>query len=269
MTIHHLNCGAMQPYGGALMDGQTRGLAPATMACHCLLLETEDGLALIDTGTVSTDPDGDRARLDPAFLALNRVRLHADEAAANQVRALGHNPADVRHIVMTHLDFDHAGGLLDFPRATVHLSAAEAYAARHPAGPKARRRYCPGQWGDIGRWRRTADFDGDWFGIPAAEVLPGVSLVWLPGHSLGHCGVAIRDGDRWLLHAADAVFNHAELDVLNPRMPTGARLYQWMMETSQSKRRRSLHDVRRVVREHGDEVSVICTHDPALLPHAA
>lgn len=262
MQIHHLNCGAMQPYGGALMDGATRIPAPATMACHCLLLESEDGLVLVDTGTVSVDPEFDRKHLDPTFLAMNRIRLAADEAAANQVRALGHDPAEVKHIVMTHLDFDHAAGLRDFPRATVHLSSAEAHAARHPAGAIGQRRYTPAQWGDIGRWRRYADFDTDWFGIPAAEVLPGVSLVWLPGHSEGHCGVAVRDGDGWLLHAADAVFNHSEL-AARPSMPTGARLYQWMMETSQRKRRRSLKDVRRVVREHGSEVRVICTHDPS------
>lgn len=263
MQVHHLNCGAMQPYGGALMDGRTQGLAPATMTCHCLLLETDDGLMLVDTGTVSADPAYDRRHLDPTFQAMNRIRLDADEAAVNQVRRMGHDPADVRHIVMTHLDFDHAAGLRDFPRATVHLAAAEAHAARHPQGPLGRRRYCPAQWGDIGRWRRVDAFDTDWFGIPAAEILPGISLVWLPGHSDGHCGVAIHTGDTWLLHAADAVFNHAELAVKHPSTPTGARMYQWMMETSQQKRRRSLKDLRRVVREHGDEVQVICTHDPS------
>ena len=265
MQIHHLNCGAMQPYGGALMDGRSPIPAPASMACHCLLLETDDGLVLVDTGTVSTDPAFDRTHLDPAFLAMNRIRLDAGEAAANQVRARGLNPADVKHVVMTHLDFDHAAGLRDFPGAAVHVSAAEAHAARNPSGLIERRRYTPAQWGGTGNWHEHSDFDTDWFGIPAAPVLPGVSLVWLPGHSEGHCGVAIKADGGWLLHAADAIFNAAELDAGHPRMPTGARFYQWMMETSQSKRRRSLKDVRRVVREHGDEVEVICTHDPALI----
>lgn len=264
MQVHHLNCGAMRPYGGAWMDGQTPGMGPANMTCHCLLLETDAGLVLVDTGTVSTDPRWDRAKLDPTFQALDRVRLDASEAAFNQLRALGHDPADVRHIVMTHLDFDHAGGLRDFPAATIHLSQVEADAARHPTGPIGRMRYCPAQWGDIGRWQRHSDFETDWFGIPAAEVLPGISLIWLPGHTDGHCGVAIRTDAGWLLHAGDAVFNHREL-AAKPSTPTGARLYQWFMETSQFKRRRSLRDLRRVAREHADEVQVICTHDPALL----
>lgn len=264
MKIHHMNCGAMRPYGGALMDGRTPGVAPANMTCHCLLLEVDDGLVLVDTGTVSVDPGYDRQHLDRTFQWIDRVRLDSAEAAANQVRALGHQPADVKHVVMTHLDFDHAAGLRDFPKATVHLSRAEADAARHPSGPIGRKRYCPAQWGDIGRWQRHAEFDTDWFGIPASEVLPGISLVWLPGHTNGHCGVAIKRDGGWLLHAADAVFNHSELDVAHPSTPTGARMYQWLMETSQRKRRRSLRDLRRVVREHGDEVEVICTHDPSL-----
>ena len=262
MQVHHLNCGVMRPYGGAYIDGQTPGMGPATLACHCLLVETEAGPVLIDTGTVSTDPRYDKAHLDPTFQRTTRVRLDASEAAFNQMRALGIAPSDVRHVIMTHLDFDHAGGLRDFPGATVHLSAAEAYAARHPTGALGRMRYCPAQWGDIGRWQRHEAFDTDWFGIPAAEVLPGISLVWLPGHTDGHCGVAIQTENGWLLHAGDAVMHHREL-AATPGTPTGARLFQWTMQTSQWKRRRSLRDLRRVVREHGDEVRVICTHDPS------
>ncbi len=264
MRVHHLNCGAMRPYGGGYMDGQTVGTGPSNMTCHCLLIETDDGLVLIDTGTVSSDPLGDRAHLDPAMMAVMRIRLDSSESAHAQVRSMGHDPAEVLHVVMTHLDFDHAAGLRDFPGATVHLSAREAHAARHPEGLIGRKRYIPAQWGDIGRWERHEAFDEDWFGIPAAEVLPGISLVWLPGHTEGHCGVAIRQADGWLLHAGDAVMNHTELAAA-PSTPTGARLLQWSLETSQVKRRRSLRDLRRVVREHGDEVRVICTHDPSLL----
>lgn len=265
MRIHHLNCGAMQPYGGALFDGQSPVAGPAELSCHCLLLETPSGLTLVDTGTVSSDPGADAARMDPLFRTLDRPRLDPAESAARQIVALGHDPADVQTVIMTHLDFDHAAGLTDFPRADVHLSATEAEAARHPRGPIARRRYRPGQWGDIGRWRRHGTFGLDWFGLQAAPVLDGVLLVWLPGHTDGHCGVAIQTGDTWLLHAGDAAFHHRELDPVQPATPTAARGYQWMMQTSQVRRRRSLKALRRVVRDHGDSVRVICTHDPSLL----
>ena len=49
-----------------------------------------------------------------------------------QLEALGHDPADVRHIITTHLDLDHAGGIGDFPEAQIHLFASELAEARSP-----------------------------------------------------------------------------------------------------------------------------------------
>ena len=66
------------------------------------------------------------------FAAMLNVRLREEETAVRQIEALGFSPSDVRHIVITHLDFDHAGGLEDFPNATVHLMDAEFSAATGP-----------------------------------------------------------------------------------------------------------------------------------------
>lgn len=49
MRVHHLNCGCMCPLGGPLMDGFSRS-PTARLICHCLLVETERGLVLVDTG---------------------------------------------------------------------------------------------------------------------------------------------------------------------------------------------------------------------------
>ena len=49
MRIHHLNCGCMCPVGGRLWDGVSRG-PTAQLVCHCLLVETDSGLVLVDTG---------------------------------------------------------------------------------------------------------------------------------------------------------------------------------------------------------------------------
>lgn len=267
MLITHLNCGAMQPFGGAGFDGVTPGVAPAELSCHCLLLQREDRLMLIDTGAVSTDPVADKRRHSGFFLAIDRIRLHRDEAAACQIQALGHSLGDVSDIVMTHLDFDHAAGLVDFPHARIHLAKAEVEAALHTSGPINRARYRLDQFkGSMPRWRTYANFNENWFGL-AAEPIAGwydVMLVSLPGHTPGHCGVAIRTNERWLLHAADAIFNHRELDPIAPSTPTLARLYQWTMQTSQRQRRWSLHALQRIARDHASEVQIICTHDPVL-----
>lgn len=271
--VHHLNCGAMQPYGGAMFDGRTPGLAPATLSCHCLLLEMRAGVVLIDTGTVSANPTRAARALSPFFRTVDRVRLNPSEAAVAQLRTLGHQPSDVRHVVMTHLDFDHAAGLVDFPDATVHLSALEADAARTREGFIAANRYRPAQWGrpaprgQEGGWRTYATFAQDWFGLPATELDglgPDILLVPLPGHTRGHCGVAVRTSDGWMLHAGDAIFHHRELSA-SPATPTAARAYQWLMQTSQRERRRSLAQLRAIRAAH-PALPIICTHDPSQLP---
>ena len=257
----------MQPFGGAGFDGRTPGLRPAELSCHCLLIERDSGLVLVDTGTVSLHPEADARRHSPLFLLVDRIRLDPAEAAARRVEGLGHAADDIGDIVMTHLDFDHAAGLADFPRARIHLSAAEADAARNPVGPIGRERYRPLQFqAGIPSWHTYGRFAQDWFGLPAAAVAgwDDVLLVSLPGHTPGHCGVAIRTGDGWLLHAADAIFHHRELDPVAPSTPTLARAYQWFMQTSQTQRRRSLAALRRIARDHADEVRIICTHDPSL-----
>ncbi len=271
----------MQPYGGALWDGQTPGLGASVLACHCLLLEGDGGeggdLTLVDTGVVSTDPAADRTRHSPLFKAVDRLDLDPMQSAAARIRELGHDPARVRHIVMTHLDFDHAAGLPDFPNAIVHLSATEARHSQHPLGPVAQNRYRRAQWAPIRHWRTYAAFPNSWLGLPAARLdgVPGeVLLVSLPGHTRGHCGVAIRTaqtngegrGTPWLLHAGDAIFSHRELHPGLPGIPTLARFYQWLMQESQVRRRRSLHALQDLARCHSNEVRVVCTHDPSLLP---
>ncbi|WP_197673995.1 MBL fold metallo-hydrolase [Micromonospora narathiwatensis] len=63
------------------------------------------------------DPE---ARLGQDFLACAQPDLDPHETAVRQIERLGHSPADVRHIVVTHLHRDHTGGLADFPAARVH-----------------------------------------------------------------------------------------------------------------------------------------------------
>ncbi len=148
MRIHHLNCGCMCPFGGALFDGISRGLT-ARLVCHCLLVETEQGLVLIDTGFGLGDIETPTSRLSPLFIQVNRIQFDRKYTALHQIEQLGFEANDVRHIVLTHLDFDHAGGLEDFPEATVHVMQAEIEAAQERRGFIASRRYRTGQWDEV------------------------------------------------------------------------------------------------------------------------
>ncbi|SHJ64454.1 Glyoxylase, beta-lactamase superfamily II [Roseomonas rosea] len=270
MRIHSIECGSMRPFGGRLWDGETRGFGPAHLACRCLLAETEAGLVLIDTGFGLEDVNQPVPRLNTAFYLADRVHLEADETAISRIRQLGLDPRDVRHIVMTHLDFDHAGGLTDFPWATVHVHAVELAASRRRAGAIARGRYRPAQ---LAHPMEEYSLPGPmWFGLPTIRGLeglpPSIFLVPLPGHTAGHCGVALETPQGWVLHAGDTVFMHSELEP-PMRMPPLAAAYANVMQVNREARLQSRRMLRALAREHGDEVTILCTHDPVLPSGAA
>lgn len=267
MRIHHLNCISMCPIGGRLMDGRSPALGRGRLVCHCLLVEAVDRLVLIDTGFGLGDVAAPTHRLSRFFLAENAPDLRAEMTATRQVEALGFAVEDVRDIVLTHLDFDHAGGLDDFPHATVHLLAAERAAAETRRTPIARGRYRPEQWGDRRRWRAYQPGIGArWCGFETVRDLDGLPpellLVPLPGHTLGHAGVAIAVDGGWLLHAGDAYFHHAEVALPPARVPVGVRAYQAMMDADRDARLVNQDRLRRLRRDHG-EVRLFCAHDPA------
>jgi hypothetical protein len=86
MRIHHLNCGTHCPLGGAIFDGVSRGLL-ASIPTHCLLIETERGLVLVDTGYGMQDVPRPHGRLSRIWPALLNVRLRKQETALRQIEA--------------------------------------------------------------------------------------------------------------------------------------------------------------------------------------
>ena len=62
MRVHHLNCISTCPLGGRIMDGQSVR-ARGRLTNHCLLVETDAGLVLVDTGLGLRDVADPRGRL--------------------------------------------------------------------------------------------------------------------------------------------------------------------------------------------------------------
>lgn len=279
MRIHHLNCISTCPLGGRLMDGGTESVfARGRLACHCLLVETGDTLVLVDTGLGLEDVADPARRLSGFFLRLLSPDFREGLTARRQVEALGFRAGDVRHIVLTHLDFDHAGGLDDFPEATVHLQGRERDYAFKQKTWLDRQRFRPQQWSTKSRWQVYYPGGGEqWFGFDGVHALEGIAddilMVPLPGHTCGHCGVAVHYGRRWLLQAGDAYFFHDEMHPDHPHCTPGLRLYQWLMEKERKTRLHNQTRLRELCRQHGDEVEVFCSHDLAeferLAGHAA
>lgn len=278
MRIHHLNCISTCPLGGMLMDGRSASLR-GRLACHCILVETADCLVLVDTGFGLEDVRHPRDRLSGFFLTLLAPDFREEFTAIRQIQQLGFDPLDVRHIVLTHLDFDHAGGISDFPHATLHLLAEERSLASARRAWLDRQRYRPQQWGNHASWREYAPQGGErWFGFEMVRDLhglpPEILFVPLPGHTLGHAGVAIRAGSMrsgvdWMLQAGDAYFHHGEMDPVRPHCTPGLRFYQWMMEQDRGRRLRNQRRLRELRRAHGEQVRILCSHDPMEFEQAA
>lgn len=263
----------MCPFARRLFQGDGGVFETGTLVCHCLLVETDaQGLVLVDTG-FGTGDLADPARLG-AMRHLLRWNQDPDGTAVARVRALGHRPEDVRHIVLTHLDLDHAGGLADFPHAKVHLLAAEHEAALRPATAAERSRYRSVQWAHGPDWATYAPAGEPWKGFPAVRQLDGlppeILMIPLTGHTRGHAGIAVAQGgprDGWSLHAGDAYFFHGRM-APEPWAPSGIAAFERLAAID----RRAMESNRERLRElraRDEDVRIFCAHDPIELAAAA
>jgi glyoxylase-like metal-dependent hydrolase (beta-lactamase superfamily II) len=195
MAMHFLNC----------FTCSARVPPHMRTGALCLLIETGQGLVLVDTGLGKEDYDR-RPAMVRIFQRVTIVPLDPEEAAVRQIVRLGYEPADVQHIVLTHMHFDHCGGLPDFPHARVHVHRREIEAFKG----------LPRRWTDLAYVRRHIAHGPDlvpydeagerWFDLPAIHLPfePEMWLVPLFGHTRGHCGVAVQTESGWLFHVGDA-----------------------------------------------------------------
>lgn len=267
MRVHHLNCISSCPLGGKLMDAGPEGIFErGELTNHCLLIENATELILVDTGYGLREVRDPHSRLSEFFLTLNSPDFKEELTAIRQIEALGFDPRDVRHIVLTHLDFDHAGGLDDFPWATVHMLQSEKESAEAQSTWLDRQRYRPQQWGTKENWKVYHPSEGDdWFGFSKVRQLEGlppeIAMVPLIGHTLGHCGIAVQKDGRWLLNAGDAYFFHQEMNVMHPRCTAGLKMYQLLMDKDHQSRVWNQQRLRELQRDHNADIDIFCSHD--------
>jgi len=212
------------------------------------------GPILIDTGLpAAVAEEGARALGFAAGLAYS-IEMEPDQAVVEQLRARGVDPMDVRVVVMTHLHYDHAGAVADFPQATFVVDADEWRAARSGGFTKGYARKLvdhPFDWREVdfddprvtsfATFGRTIDLFGD----------GSIRLLSTPGHSAGHMSVLLAlESGRELLLTADAAYARRTIDEeLVPVFVDDVHRY-----------RRSLREIRRYV-EQTPGAEVICGHD--------
>jgi glyoxylase-like metal-dependent hydrolase (beta-lactamase superfamily II) len=215
----------------------------------CFAIEVEDGWVLVDAGLVAP---GRLARFEPAW------------AYSRRLEAIGIGRDRVRAAIVTHLDYDHTGGLRHLAPVTVYMSAAEwRRGVAPPLADTITRRLVPADYLGLQRVREVA--------LPAAPREPWIdgifevpeargaaAMVSLPGHTAGHAGVLVRlrEGRRVLL-CGDACYCAEQLTA-------GARpgLLARAVAHDRARAERTIAAIRRW-RAADPELRVVASHDPS------
>ena len=155
-----------------------------TQALNCLLVETPSGRVLVETGVGE--------RMDEHHRRQRGVR---GEPILPALRAAGFDPGSVDVVALSHLHFDHAGGLLTaagqraFPRARI-VAQADEWDFALGSNPRLTASYDQAELGLAEAWARPASAEGD------EELIPGVHARVTGGHSGGHQAIIVRGRER-------------------------------------------------------------------------
>jgi glyoxylase-like metal-dependent hydrolase (beta-lactamase superfamily II) len=147
---------------------------------NCLLVETPAGRVLVETGIGERVDDKTRT-----------MRAYEGPPILPALRTAGCDPATIDVVAMSHLHFDHAGGLLAadgaraFPRAMIVAQRAEWEIAFSP-NTRVVASYVQPELALVRDWGAEGWADGE------REILPGVSVVPTGGHSAGHQAIVVR-----------------------------------------------------------------------------
>lgn len=153
-------------------------------ALNCLLVETPAGRVLVETGIGERVDEKTRA-----------MRAYVGPAIMPALTTAGFDPSSIDIVAMSHLHFDHAGGLLAadgaraFPRATIVAQRAEWEIAFSP-NSRVVASYVQPELALVRDWGAKGWAEG------AREILPGVSVVPTGGHSAGHQAIVVRGSGR-------------------------------------------------------------------------
>jgi glyoxylase-like metal-dependent hydrolase (beta-lactamase superfamily II) len=243
MEIHHLNCvKIVSPFNDNVCG-------------HCLLLKENDTLVLIDTGIGLLDTLNPIERLGQQLIDMVGYRFDVNQPAVRQIENLGLDPGNVTDCIVSHLDNDHIGGLADFPKATVHISVEELdnFSSDNPRYLKLPLAHNP-------IIKTYGKQDVEWFGFEARKIVADIEtemfLVPLFGHTLGHCGVALKTGNKWLFYVGDAYYLRVELTDEQHPVNELAK----MRADDNNLRISTLNRIRKLVKDH-PEIEIFGYHD--------
>jgi N-acyl homoserine lactone hydrolase len=163
------------------------------------LIQTDDGKnVLVDTGLSPDHIDDPECRIPKPDVV---VEMAPEDDIRHQLSLIGVRPEDVDIVVITHFDFDHAGGNRFFPGAEFVVQGEQYEYA------KATPQRCFAQDWDLPELNYRL-IHGD------QELLPGIDLVTTPGHAPGHQSLIVRGlpNTGTVILSSDAAHSHVEFE---------------------------------------------------------
>lgn len=222
---------------------------------HCLLVKENQKLVLIDTGIGLLDTLDPMGRIGQELINLVGYRFNESLTAVRQIESLGLDSKNVTDCIISHLDNDHIGGLADFKEATVHVGVEE-FENFNSGNP----RYLKTPLAHNPRIITYKKSDLDWFGFEArkinVDINADVFFIPLFGHTLGHCGVAIKVNSEWLFYISDAYYMRLELHDRSHPVNELAK----MRADNNECRMITVDKIRKLIKDH-PEIKVFGYHD--------
>lgn len=188
-----LENGYLQDDRSALVVGEKGSV---TIPCPAFLVEHERGLVLLDTGLVPAAAENAAAVYGDMATRLG-ITLKPEHRIDRQLEALGFKTSDIDYVIMSHLHWDHTGGMYLFPQAKFFIMSGEIAYSRWPlpASPQYRAEDIDPTLGFD--WTEVESADYDFFGDGSLR------FIHLPGHSPGNASLVVRLATQTIILAAD------------------------------------------------------------------
>jgi glyoxylase-like metal-dependent hydrolase (beta-lactamase superfamily II) len=176
------------------------------VACP-VLVKTPDSLLIIETGI------GNKLTEKQSKI----FRVQEEWQVPRDLGNLGLQREDIRHVILTHYDFDHAGGVvmkqedggldLTFPRAA-HVIQADEWKDVLAPNRRSVNTYWPVNVETLAQSKNVETVRGE------REIVKGVTVIRTGGHTSGHQVVRIESGGQIALHLGDLLPTHAHSNPL-------------------------------------------------------
>jgi glyoxylase-like metal-dependent hydrolase (beta-lactamase superfamily II) len=235
LRFERFNTGWMTAPAGVWRQGEDDPGRPARVPVSSYLIETESERILVDAGLhpgAAADMAAHYRDEDPGVFSLEQEQSIADQV----------DLSTVTKVILTHLHFDHAGGLALVPESVPIVIQRAEWDAGHDEAGISLNFFQPRDYADQDREVILVDGDHDLFGDGSIELLS------TPGHSTGHQSVRVGE----IVIGADVAHFAEVLD--DPRFPAFAADFDAQLRSAERLRR---------LREEG--LTVLPGHDPELL----